>query len=338
MIMEGTDTPFARDFQRLIEPRPAFVETAEPRPPGLPRRRPMTRLLAPLAALILLLAAPPARAQSAEANVDSLLAADRAFAAAAANAATPADAVAAMFDPEVVVPGGPALTIGRDAALALLRAVPAWQSGTINWRPVRGGVSADGTQGFTYGYLTVTAGDPARRERKYLAYWVRRPEGWRVVAWRQTPHAAGAQTPGMHAPALPAFAATPNPDATLVQRHQASLAAAERAFSDRAQRVGLRTAFREYGRDDAVNLGTGGAAFVTGADVIAAGVDTSGATTSPINWSTERSVVASSGDLGVSLGVIRPNVAPTDGSPAGAAFFTIWKRDTPDGEWRYIAE
>src|SRR4051812_38941772 len=135
----------------------------------------MTRFLARLAALILLLTAPAVRAQSAQANAESLLAADRAFSAAAASAATPADGLAAMFDAEVVLPGGPELSVGRDAALARFREAPAWQSGTVTWHPVRGGVSADGTQGFTYGYLTVTAGDPARRERKYLAYWVRRP-------------------------------------------------------------------------------------------------------------------------------------------------------------------
>src|SRR4051812_47401943 len=121
-----------------------------------------------LAALILLLAAPAARAQTPQQNADSLLAADRAFAAAAASAATPADAVAAMFDAGIVMPGGPDLMIGRDAVLAQFRAAPAWQSGNVSWRPVRGGVSADGTQGFTWGYLDVTAGDPARRARKYL--------------------------------------------------------------------------------------------------------------------------------------------------------------------------
>ncbi|HTU12836.1 MAG TPA: hypothetical protein VMG08_18240 [Allosphingosinicella sp.] len=290
-----------------------------------------------IAALILLIAAPTARAQSAQANVDSLLAADRAFAAAAANAPTPADALAAMFDAEVIVPGGPALTIGRDAALALFRAAPAWQSGQVSWRPVRGGVSADGTQGFTYGYLAVTAGPAERRARKYLAYWVRRSEGWRVVAWRQVPHGAeGTPTAGMTAPSLPGFATAPDP--TAVPRHQASLAAAEQAFSDRAQRVGLAAAFREYGRADAINLAAGGAAFVTGAEAISAGVDAGGATTSPVRWSTQRSVVASSGDLGVSLGVIRRNQPGTDGSPDAFSFFTIWRRDSPNGPWRYIAE
>ena len=62
----------------------------------------------------------------------------------------------------------------------------------MRWAPIRAGVSADGLQGFTFGYLSLDAGDPARRERKYLSYWVRRAEGWRVVAYRQGPGAPGA--------------------------------------------------------------------------------------------------------------------------------------------------
>src|SRR5262245_16795000 len=140
-----------------------------------------------LAAFILLLAAAPAHARTPRQNADALLAADRAFAAAAVHAPTPADAVAAMFDAGIVMPGGPDLTVGRDAVLAILRAGPAWQSGNVTWRPIRAAVAADGMQGVTWGYLDVTSGDPARRARKYLAYWVRRPEGWRVAAWRQIP-------------------------------------------------------------------------------------------------------------------------------------------------------
>jgi hypothetical protein len=290
-----------------------------------------------LAALILLLAAPAARAQSAQANAESLLAADRAFAAAAAQAATPADALAAMFDADIVTPGGPNLTIGRDAVLAAFRAAPAWQSGNVSWRPVRGGVSADGSQGFTYGYLTVTAGDPARRERKYLAYWVRRPEGWRVAAYRQIPLQPGGAQTAAQAPLLPAFAAAPAADPAVAERHRTSLAAAEQAFSDRAQAIGLAAAFREYGRPDAVNLGAGTAAFVTGAEAISANVD-NGEATSPVRWSTTRALAASSGDLGVSMGLIRRNTPGTDGRPDTISFFTVWYRERPDGPWRYIAE
>jgi hypothetical protein len=290
-----------------------------------------------LATLILLLAAPAVRAQTPQANAEAVLAADRAFAAAAARAATPVDALAAMFDADIAIPGGPALIIGRDAVLAQFRAAPAWQSGNVTWHPVRGGISADGTQGFTYGYLTVTAGDPARRERKYLAYWVRRPEGWRVAAWRQIPLQPGGTPTATQAPLLPAFAAAPSADPAVAQRHQASLAAAEQAFSDRAQAIGLAAAFREYGRPDAVNLGAGQAAFVTGAAAISAGVD-NGEATSPVRWSTTRALVASSGDLGVSMGVIHRNTPGTDGRPDSFSFFTIWRRDAPDGDWRYLAE
>ena len=289
-----------------------------------------------LAALILLLAAPAAPAQPAQAGLDSLLTADRAFSAAAAHAATPADAVAAMFDADITMPGGPALTTGRDAVLAALRAAPAWQSGTVSWRPVRGGISADGTQGFTYGFLTVTAGDPARRERKYLAYWVRRPEGWRVAAWKQVPRPAGEVSADMQPPSLPAAAAAPNSDPAVTARHQASLAAAERAFSDRAQAIGLRAAFREYGRADAMNMG-GGPGFTIGAEAISRDVAPDAAT-SPVNWSAERTLAASSGDLGVSMGVIHRNAPSTDGRPNSFSFFTVWRRDRSDGAWRYIAE
>ena len=297
----------------------------------------MTRFLASLAALTLLLLAPAAQARSARANAESLLAADRAFSAAAARAPTPADALATMFDAEVVMPGGPDLAVGRDAVLARFRAAPAWQSGTASWRPVRGGVSADGTQGFTFGYLDVTAGNPAMRARKYLAYWIRRPEGWRVAAYRQIPLQPGGEPTAAQPPLLAAFTAAPSVDPAATQRHQASLAAAEQAFSDRAQIVGLRAAFREFGRPDAVNLGAGQTAFVTGAEAIAGGME-NGAPPSPLSWSTTRALVASSGDLGVSMGLIRANTPPADGRPGTFSFFTIWYRERPDAPWRYLAE
>lgn len=294
----------------------------------------MIRILTAL--ILLLLGAPAAHAQTPQQNADTLLAADRAFAAAAVHAATPADAVAAMFDADVVLPGGPTLTVGRDAVLAQLRAAPAWQSGAVSWRPVRAGISADGTQGFTYGFLTVTAGDPVRRERKYLAYWVRRPEGWRVAAWKQVPRPAGEVSAAMQDPSLPATTAPPPSDPAVAARHGASLAAAEQAFSDRAQHVGLGAAFREFGRVDAMNMG-GGADFTIGAEAISRDVG-NGEAVSPLHWSATRTLAASSGDLGVSMGVIHRNQASTDGRPDSFSFFTVWRRDTPDSPWRYIAE
>ena len=57
-----------------------------------------------------------------------------------------------------------------------------------------------------------------------------------------------------------------------------------------------------------------------------------------MRWSTERSVVAASGDLGVSIGTIHANGAVPEGQPASFPFFTVWRRDGADAPWRYVAE
>jgi hypothetical protein len=113
-------------------------------------------------------------------------------------------------------------------------------------------------------------------------------------------------------------------DAAVIARHRESLADAERAFSKDAQTMGLGGAFVKYGRPDAVNMGgPNTASFVVGNDAIGRlGV-----------------LVASSGDLGVTFGIIRRNTPPADPKqPATFPFFTIWRRDSPSGVWRYIAE
>ena len=136
-------------------------------------------------------------------------------------------------------------------------------------------------------------------------------------------------------PALPGFTAEAKTDAALIAKNTASLAAAEKAFSDRAQIVGLKKAFGEYGRPDAMNM-YAGAGFSVGLDAVVANFKEEGPAT--IHWGTERSFVASSGDLGVSIGTIRHNVPPKAGEPDGFAFFTVWRRDRPGAPWRYIAE
>ena len=283
---------------------------------------------------ILGLIASPVIAQPADprAAVEDLLAADRAFASVASQSDDPVIGIAAMFDREVTIPSPKGIVIGREAALALFRENPSYKEGKVSWAPVRGGISADGQQGFTYGFLSLTGGDPARRERKYLAYWARQPEGWRVLAYRQQVREAGDVSTEMFAPSLPAFTAEPSDDAELIASHNRSVAAAEKSFSDRAQVIGLKAAFREYGREDAMNM-YGGAGFAYGLDAVTAGFKEGDPTT--IHWSTDRSFAASSGDLAVSIGVIKPN-DPKGG--AGFPFFTIWRRDGPDKPWRYIAE
>jgi ketosteroid isomerase-like protein len=295
----------------------------------------MTRYLL----LALLFLAGPAFALPRQAELEQLLAADRAFSAAAARAPSAADGLAPMFDAEAVmpVPGpGSGFATGRDAVVAAFRDSPAFRDGSVSWAPIRGGISADATHGFTYGYLTLTGGDPARRGRKYLAYWIKRPQGWRVAAYRQLPRAPGPVSTAMLPPSLPAFAARATARPAPIEAHRASLHAAERAFSDRAQAIGLRAAFREYGRADAMNMGGPGPINV-GLEALTAGFP-EGETTSPVSWGTARSFIASSGDLGVSIGTIRANGPVPEGQSASFPFFTVWRRDRPGAPWRYVAE
>jgi hypothetical protein len=288
--------------------------------------------------LALLTLAAPAAAKPADPQiaVKELLAADLNFSVEAAKASDPVTGISAMLDQDVVMPSPKGHAIGRDAVLALFRENPSYQDGIVSWAPIRGGTSADGTQGFTYGYLSVTGGEPARRDRKYLSYWIKQPEGWRVVAYRQQIRQPGEVSRQMLEPSLPIAGVEPLADPAVIAANQASIAAAEKSFSDRAQLVGLRKAFGEYGRQDAMNM-YGGAGFAVGLDAVVAGFKEEGP--AKIHWGTERSFAASSGDLGVSIGTIVPNEPSADGkAQPGFPFFTVWRRDGPDKPWRYIAE
>ncbi|MCC6989623.1 MAG: hypothetical protein IT181_11530, partial [Acidobacteria bacterium] len=117
---------------------------------------------------------------------------------------------------------------------------------------------------------------------------------------------------------------------------------AERAFSDEAQKVGLGPAFAQFGHATAVNMGgAASAGYVVGAEAIGrlVGGERPGPP-SPVEWSCDVALVASSGDLGISFGFIRPNTPPAGATvpPQGAPFFTIWTRPSAAAPWRYIAE
>jgi len=291
-----------------------------------------------------LLAAVVALAQSAapsspSAAVEGLLAADRRFSTAAATVDL-VTGLTAMFDPDVVVPGPPAtLHRGLAAATTLLRQSPDREA-RASWTPIRGGVSADGRHGFTFGVMTLTHADGRTVRQKYMAYWVLGPRGWRVAGYKRAPRPEGA-TPATMAPYLPGMLVAPTDDAAVIERHRASLVQAERAFSDEAQAVGLGPAFAKYGQPTAVNMGgPASAGFVVGAEAIATlvGAGRPPGPPSPVEWSSDIALVASSGDLGISFGIIRPNGPPPPGAPPGAPFLTIWSRPSSDAPWRYIAE
>ena len=290
------------------------------------------------AALALLTVALPAAAATPQSAVDELLAADRAFSAASAKTDL-VSGLTAMFAEDVVVPTPPGqFAEGKAAIAAALRANPDNAQSRTDWTPVRGGVSADGQHGFTAGFMTIRRGDSGTIALKYLAYWVKRPEGWRVVAYKRVRAGEGSPSPAALPPALPAAMVAPTADAAVITRHRDSLDKAERSFSDESQTIGLGAAFAKYGSADALNLAGGQAGITVGNDAIAKLVANDQPLTAPgPNWAPDTVIVASSGDLGVTIGMIHPK-SPAAGQPASFPFFTIWRRVNVNAPWRYVAE
>ena len=63
------------------------------------------------------------------------------------------------------------------------------------------------------------------------------------------------------------------------------------------------------------------------------------ATGSSVSWSSDRIVAAASGDLALSIGMLRLNEAPKEaGVPREFPFFTVWYRAGGEGDWLYVAE
>jgi hypothetical protein len=273
-----------------------------------------------------------------QAAADELLAADRAFAASSAKTDV-VTGLGAMFAPGVALTYAGGIAYGAAKAVAALKANPI-NAGRIEWTPARVSVSGDGRHGFTAGFMTWHRAGGTTTPMKYLAYWEKQQAGWRVLAYKRgvAKAAAPAMPVSFVLPTQPAAAAT---DAATIERYRESLAEAERSFSRDAQTMGIGPAFTHYGHPDAINLGGPDVpTYLLGNEQIGARIG-SGAppNTSPVNWGPEKTIVAASGDFGVTIGYIVQNKPGPDGKiPPGQPFFTIWKRDSPKDRWLYIAE
>jgi len=267
--------------------------------------------------------------------VDELLAVDREHAKRARNTNV-VDALGGLFADDVFLSAYGAFHRGRDSALSRLRAVPENLTARIEWSPIRGGISGDGQHGFTYGFVTLVRADSTMLPLKYLAYWIRKPEGWKVVVYRRAPRAEGNVPTGMRDPSIPEKGVPVTRDAAVVARHAKSLGDAERDFSTLAGKIGLGPAFTRNSAPDAMNVGGGQSAdFLYGPEAIGAGVGAGENGPSTLTWGPDTVLVASSGDLGVTIGHIN---APASGNqPARRLpFFTVWKK--VGGVWKFVAE
>jgi ketosteroid isomerase-like protein len=280
-------------------------------------------------------------AQTPQQVADELLAADRAFSDASARTDL-ISGLSAMFADDVLMPNPAGIAAGKQNAINALRANPANLKARIEWTPLRAALSGDGRHGFTAGFMLMSPAAGPAVPLKYLAYWERQTAGWRVLAYKRG--GAAKEMPPLTplGNVLPAKLVEATTDASLIEQYRKSLADAETAFSDEAQKIGTGAAFVRYGSPDALNLGGPAApTFLIGNQAIGAAVGAGEPPTgSQVRWGPDvKTIVAASGDFGVTIGHIFPNAPGADGKPQpGRPFFTIWRRDSVTAPWRYIAE
>lgn len=264
-----------------------------------------------------------------------LLDADRAFAAAAASRNV-VDAIGAQLAPDVYMPAVGVLRIGRDSALAQLNSVPDNLTSRLEWAPIGGGLSADGQQGYTFGFMTLVRPDTSRVYLKYLAYWVKGTDGWKAVAYKRAPRGPGAVPDAMRPLQLPDAIVPVNPNEAEGAALADEVSATEAAFSTLAGEIGLGPAFERNAAPESMNIGgPADVDFIYGPAAIGAAVGAGETGPSQLTWGSDHVVVASSGDLGVSIGHI--NIPGPEGQPPRRVpFFTVWRKI--GGVWKFVAE
>lgn len=279
------------------------------------------------------------RAETPAQVAKSLMDADRAYAAAASKTDMMTALGAMMADGVMMPTPGGTFATGKSAVLSAIQATPDASTSRVAWTPIRVGISADGEHGFSFGYMTQFKPDSSRVALKYMAYWVREQGTWRVIGYKRA-RSAGPATDTTPMPAsLPVALTKATRDPSIITSFRHDVMKAEHSFSAESQQIGVGNAFARFGSRDAVNMGGPAlATFVVGADSIAKRVSGGDMTSSTLTWGADTAFVASSGDLGITFGVIHLKNPPAGAPPAGISFFTIWRRADVRSPWRYIAE
>ena len=240
-----------------------------------------------------------------------------------------------------------------DKAIDALKANPINAGARIEWTPARVSVSGDGRHGFTAGFMTLhriprraksaswgPGADQTTTPLKYLGYWEKQKDGWRLAGLQAWPRRRCRRRRWPCALCCRSNVA-PATDAATIERYRESLAEAERSFSRDAQTMGIgpRSSSTAIPKRS-ISAAPTSPPVLLGNEQIARAVGSSAPpNTSPVNWGPEKTIVAASGDFGVTIGYIVQNKPGPDGKiPPGQPFFTIWKRSSPKDRWLYIAE
>lgn len=214
----------------------------------------------------------------------------------------------------------------RDTLIATSRAL---------WTVVRLDVSADGRDGYSYGYFDVIRANGDTVPGGYQAYWRRNDSGeWKTLALRRGRRASGPTNmlPDEWREPLGGYRAFPMRDTV---EAWGTLKATEVAFSD-SSATNIRAAFMSFAAPDAAKIQ--GSRYAFGREAIGEEFRTPPPGFNGIQWHAEWGSVSRSNDLGFNIGPVTQRNPPA-GAPQGPGglFFTVWRRQ-PNGEWKYLVD
>jgi ketosteroid isomerase-like protein len=246
--------------------------------------------------------------------------------------------LAANFTSDVVyLRGGLPIVRGRSAAQAIIAAEPLGGPIAVRWQPVRAEASRDGRSGYSYGYTVIGSGAgaaPSLRMDRYIAFWRREGDAWRIAAYAET---YGAPPAPLVTPASALDSALADVPMRRARGPLEDIRAADDDFAQTAARLGTGRAFGEFAAENAQIFSTPGE-FITGPEAISQAF---GPTTEDnmLVWHPVAGEVARSGDLGFTVGNAVFTGKSLDGTPQVrySKYLTVWKKQH-DGRWRYVVD
>jgi ketosteroid isomerase-like protein len=243
-------------------------------------------------------------------------------------------ALPALFARDGIYISAGALTYrGPEGAKAWLSRDTLNATSKVRMITVGGDVSANGEDGFTYGYLDGVRASGDLAPAFYHAYWRRDGDNWRIAALVRRRRPDGATTAPIAPRKIEKRACTEAAKDTNATAKEA--ADADRAFSD-AGAASVADAFANFATADVSKTGKE-SGYIFGRDEVRKLFDPpppQGLVWQPEYWSAARS-----GDLAFTIGVAGPrNGTPlATGANAAGHYFTIWRKDA-DGKWRYVID
>ena len=276
-------------------------------------------------------------ASEAEAAHDELVRADIGRADSVAKRGWAIGLGSAFADDILYLRGGLPILKGRFAAIAVVAAESLDAKTVVRWQPVRAEISRDRKSGYTYGYAIYgsgTASGPALRVDRYIAYWRREADAWRIAGYAETYGSAPASVE------LPADALAGVVADVAMSRTRAAIdviRAADEDFSRDAARNGPGDAFAHYAAEGAQVFSTPGE-FITGPVAIMQSFGPRSEHSSLI-WHPVDGDIAGSEDIGFTVGNAVLTGEREDGAPliTYSKYLTVWQRQ-PDGKWKYIVD